>query len=100
MKPIDWLAARGLTSKDDTTAQERVELEQERFVTLAKRKRKERGLSLSAAYDSLARELGFKHFAEYRKHMLSVGQWLNHDERVRKKQTRLRAKREAERVRW
>jgi len=87
--PVDWLAANGLTSRENPTQQERVEAPVEFVRSKAKKLTKENGISLSIAYHEISQALGFKNWDDYVNHMKATDQWLSNTA-IRERKRRIR----------
>jgi len=95
--PVDWLAAKGMTSGQNNTQQELIEAPEEWVRNQAGKVKHQTGVRHSIALNVVAQSLGFKHYSHYVDHMKNTGQWLGRDGLKEKKKTMAIARFEADR---
>ena len=94
-RPIDWLAARGITSSLTPDPDCYVELPSWKMIQLANRYHKDTGKPKHACLKELAEALGFKNYDHYVDHMKRKGQYKNRADRLARKRAKASARKQA-----
>lgn len=94
-RPIDWLAARGLTSSAADDPNVYGILGSKTVKNLAKAYKKKSGKNYNICLNEIVQALGFKNFSHYQDHMMRKGEYKTHADIVMKKSAKKKAKRQA-----
>ena len=89
-KPVDWLAANGMTSyKDSVTQQTFVRLPEDAFNALVVRRAKESGTPRKETKELVSRQLGYESYQELRDHMVENLIWNSRSYKKKRRKIRL-----------
>lgn len=94
-KPIDWMAAGGLTSSLIPDPGPFIEVSSNTIKKLAKVMKKETGKPHNVCMNEVAQNYGYDHFSHYVDMMKQRGEFRNHAELLQKKKARNSARKQA-----